>query len=210
MAGGQKRVHCHRLGLYPQNQEGSLKFALVQPSNRYPGLKPCWYRVIDNIEELDEHCRVYLIGYHNTVWKDPHFEAAIQKGDAHAVARHPLNIIPKRNSALHRALARAGRVFINLVGGWMTLNDESLVLEELEADSYPAEPLTGSQYVYIGKWPMARHYYLSAWPKPLAFENEKYNTYEEAFAEARKFVAADRIKSMDVDKQKFIYQKDGD
>lgn len=188
-----------------------MKFALVQVSRRYPGLKPSWYRVIDSLEELDEHGRVYLISYHNAVWKDPHFERAIRQGDPAAWTRHPLQTLPKRATAMARALFRSGRVFVNKVGGWMTLCDESLVLEELDAAGYPPEPdQTGKiQYVYIGKWPMAHHYYLSSWPMPFAFEREKYNTYEEAFAEAQKFVPAERIKAMEMT-EKFIYQKDGD
>lgn len=108
-----------------------------------------------------------------------------------------------------RAFLAQGHILLNRVGGWCFLSADSIVLAEQESEGFPSPPSDKLGRVYIARWPLGNHWYLSSWPKPLVFSSEKFNTYEEAFAEARKFVPEDRIESKDPHTH-FVYQKEGD
>lgn len=188
-----------------------MKFALIQ--NTYcPGMAPDWYRKISDLTELDDHQTVHARQYFVKSFEDPHFEAALQKGDVRACVIHPMNILPKRAQAMIRAILREGTIYLNRVGGWMFLTPSLTVLEEIEADQFPTKSLDFGQYVYIHKWPLGNHYYVIGWPKTLLFKSEKFNTLEEAAAEAKQHVPASKIffKPPPGSTEKFVYPTEGD
>ena len=161
-----------------------MKFTLISCLNQ----APAWYRIIESFEELLESNDRFAKFYWQTKFKDPHFESGIQRGEPIYFLQHPLNVLPKRYIALIEAWQKGVKIALNKVGGWMTVDNNCKIIEEKESTSWPDnEKVSDTRlYVYIQKWPMANHYYLSSYPVPILFPQTKYNTYKEAFEEAKK------------------------
>jgi hypothetical protein len=189
-----------------------MKFQLISVSNQ----KPTWYWMIDDLDEIFNHSKRYNQFLFRTSFDDPHFEADLKRGQEKCILtfadlRHPVKLGVERTFSLIKAYFNYGYVLINKVGGWMVLNKDCNILEEKEDKEWPKTDEKWSDYaprITINKWPLGNHYYLTSWPKPVIFSQDKFNTYEEAFNEAKKFVPENRIKMKEP--EKFTYPKMGD
>lgn len=160
------------------------------------GQAPCWYRVAKKGDWAE--CLIAsdasASSYIRKFLSDPHTEAALKKGDIHAELRHPVNIIPAKTKAVLKFIDK-GDVLFNRSGGWMTPINDMKIVETRECDSFPpvTQPVSDSQRAKIIKWYLGRHYYVNFWPLPMTTSKDKFDTLEEAMAEALKVVPKERI-----------------
>ena len=175
-----------------------------------PGCKePAWYQRITSLDQLSKHQDSYVPQYWNNYWRDPHTEAALEKGDVVATARHPMNVLPKRSGAMALRLIQHRTLFINKVGGWCTPVEGQKILETRESKVWPASEEREFSRVKVLRWPLGNHYYLVGSPAPMQFSAPKFDTLEEAMMEARKHVPENRIEVVDKI-EKFVYPVSGD
>jgi hypothetical protein len=129
---------------------------------------------------------------HKLFWRfgtDPHLRDA---------TKYPAHIysIPRMgegwmNSA-QRALEQFGAIYVNPNGGMIYGNDV-LIRQTIESEkcSYPSNEAVK---IVIQRWSKGQHHYLTS-ESQLTFPKDKYDTYDEAYADARTFAEPENITS---------------
>lgn len=132
---------------------------------------------------------------------------AIDERDFLNVIRHPIILGGKYLATLtDQTLFRRKTLLVNSAGGWCYKDDTWEILEtrELPTMAYPTDidpkhnfvPTEESdlykETIRITQWPDGTHFYLRSNKNRLFFP-EKFDTYEQAFEEAKKYVAENRI-----------------
>lgn len=182
-----------------------MKFTLISTC----GQEPAYYRIIESLDELLSLNTRFAKFYWNNFFADPHVDKELKSGELGMVHfSHPFKVLPNRELSLFKQWQSGVKIAFNKVGGWMTVNGNCKIITEIESKSWPdfIKP-EKTPWIQIRKWPLGNHYYLIC-RKPLLLSREKYNTYEEALAEAKKHTTEDRIQYKEA--EIFSYPKNGD
>jgi hypothetical protein len=122
-------------------------------------------------------------------------------------AYHPLKLAAGWLNTAFKGLAKFGVIYMNSAHGlWFGENVEIVETRESEKLVFPKSGIDDAMKITISKWALAEHYYLSA-SNNQVFSQPKFNTYEEAITEARKFAHDENITFFDGDK---VFQREGD
>jgi hypothetical protein len=171
-----------------------MRFVKIQQAKHVWG----WYLVIptNDTDLMMRFHKSLCSGLFMRMQKDPHKDV-----DAVGLGAAWLGTFNKQ------MLNVAKELYVNRNGGMCCAPVE--IIDEVERDSiyFPPEM---EQYqkntVEVKKWYGGTHYYLCS-PTKLVFSQEKYDTLDEALAEARLHAPDENVKVIDAN---FQYMKDGD
>jgi hypothetical protein len=122
-------------------------------------------------------------------------------------AYHPLKLAAGWLTTAFKGLGKFGVIYMNSAHGlWFGENVEIVETMESEKLAFPKSSIHDAMKITISKWALAEHYYLSA-SNNQVFSHPKFNTYEEAITEARKFAHDENITFFDGGK---VFQREGD
>jgi hypothetical protein len=123
-------------------------------------------------------------------------------------AYHPIKLAAGWIETAMKGLSRYGVVYMNKVHG-MWFGETVQVLETREAEKlgdWPKDADANVVKIVISRWAAGQHYYLTA-NNGQVFSQPKFDTYEQAMAEARKHAIEQNISFAPAD---HLYTREGD
>ena len=188
-------------------------FVLIR--NRYN--QTSWYLrlTMKDLETLLEVQGKVIASYANRFFADPHnirdLKYSLEKNEVgRSMITHPFKLGPEYSNATMVALFKYNEILINKRGGWMTQCDTDSIIDEQKSREFkfPVIEKDDVGCIYISKYPAGNHFYLSSYVKTYLFSSDKFNTYEEAHAEALRFMPDNRIRWKDP--ETYAYNSLGD
>lgn len=193
--------------------QAKYRFARIQCHPKIPHLFG-WYLVItrDDIELFFSTHKKTAQGQFMRLHRDPHFYDQKTWKPASEIAEHLYN--PVKLSAgwlqtAEKAMQKHGVIYVNDAGGMCFGN--VLIVEERERDTLQFPKIAEVDpdlRITISRWGDGLHFYLSA-ERPIITSQDKYNTVEEAHAEACRHTLPKNIKVRDGGVE-FRYTREGD
>lgn len=124
---------------------------------------------------------------------DPHNDAASVKNgdDIRRWLMHPQNLLPKKAQAVLDYINDSD-LYFNRRGGWCCPTPKTKILNRVESETWPADVHSGVKAV-ISRYPGCPHYYVSFGASTVTLSKDKFDTLEEARAEALKVVLPENL-----------------
>jgi hypothetical protein len=168
----------------------TYRFHLCQPHAKCPDLTG-WYLEIrpDDAETVMKVHKGVAYLYFFKFGMDPH----IQKDEVLRFHYGPVKLAARWLQTVEHYLLRGEAILVNSNGGIMPLED-AIILETVESDNISWNDRFDDEVITLSRWPQAKHWYLSSSKHQRVFVPGKYDTYDEAYWEALRYVPADRLK----------------
>jgi hypothetical protein len=140
-------------------------------------------------------------------FKDPHLFNDGEPRREDSPFYHPIKLAAGWMNTCLRGLTEYGTVYMNRATG-LVFGDGITVLETRESDAleFPTSDTKDGVKITISMWGGGEHYYLSA-SNNQVFAQPKYDHYDEALAEARKYAHPYNI---EVSRGGYMYKTEGD